>query len=78
MMTDIVAGRYDAGIRVGNLLARDMIAVQISDDLTGYWRLRFPNGAFLPWRFALDGEVQELGSKARCLPPISNCWYAPR
>ena len=59
-MTDIVAGRYDAGIRVGNLLARDMIAVQISDDLTGYWRLRFPNGAFLPWRFALDGEVQEL------------------
>jgi len=46
MMTDIVAGRCDAGIRVGNLLARDMIAVQISDDLSGYWRLRFPNGAF--------------------------------
>jgi hypothetical protein len=78
MMTDIVAGRYDAGIRVGNLLARDMIAVQISDDLSGYWRLRFPNRAFLPWRFALDGEVRELGSKARCLPPIPNCWDAPR
>ena len=22
--------------------------------------MRFPNGAFLPWRFAIDGEVQEL------------------
>jgi hypothetical protein len=35
MLTDIVAGRYDAGIRVGNPVARDMIAVQISEDLAG-------------------------------------------
>lgn len=32
-MTDIVAGRYDAGIRLGNRIARDMIAVRITDDL---------------------------------------------
>jgi hypothetical protein len=30
MLTDMVTGRYHAGIRVGNLVARDMIAVQIS------------------------------------------------
>jgi DNA-binding transcriptional LysR family regulator len=33
VLIDIVAGRYDAGIRVGNLVARDMIAVRISDPL---------------------------------------------
>jgi DNA-binding transcriptional LysR family regulator len=32
-MTDIVAGRYDAGIRVGKRVARDMIAVRISDEI---------------------------------------------
>ena len=82
--TDIVAGRYDAGIRVGRLVARDMIAVRISDplrlvvaaspeylarhqaprtpkDLQAHncMRLRFPGGAFLPWQFVVDGEVQE-------------------
>jgi LysR family transcriptional regulator, regulator of peptidoglycan recycling len=85
VLTDIVAGRYDAGIRVGRLVARDMIAVRVSDPLRSVVaaspdylarhqqpkmpqdlaahnciRLRFPNGAFLPWRFAIDGEVQEL------------------
>ena len=83
-LTDIVAGRYDAGIRVGRLVARDMIAVRISDplrlvvaaspeylaqhqaprtpkDLQAHncMRLRFPGGAFLPWQFVVDGEVQE-------------------
>lgn len=29
-LSDIVSGRYDAGVRRGGLLARDMIAVQIS------------------------------------------------
>ncbi|MFT3816050.1 MAG: LysR family transcriptional regulator [Rubrivivax sp.] len=29
-MTDIVSGRYDAGVRRGGLVAKDMIAVQIS------------------------------------------------
>jgi DNA-binding transcriptional LysR family regulator len=32
-LIDIVAGRYDAGIRRGNLLARDMIAVRVTDDM---------------------------------------------
>jgi DNA-binding transcriptional LysR family regulator len=32
-MVDIVGGRFDAGIRVGEQLARDMIAVRITDDL---------------------------------------------
>jgi DNA-binding transcriptional LysR family regulator len=31
--TDIVAGRYDAGIRFGKRIARDMIAVRISDGI---------------------------------------------
>lgn len=29
---DIVAGRFDAGIRPGGLLARDMVAVRVADD----------------------------------------------
>jgi DNA-binding transcriptional LysR family regulator len=32
-LTDIVARRFDAGIRLGDWLDRDMIAVQIADDL---------------------------------------------
>jgi LysR family transcriptional regulator, regulator of peptidoglycan recycling len=32
-MTDIVAGRYDAGIRFGKRIERDMIAVRISDEI---------------------------------------------
>jgi DNA-binding transcriptional LysR family regulator len=84
-LTDIVAGRFDAGIRVGRLVARDMIAVRISNplrlvvvasphylvrhqkpkspkDLQAHncIRLRFPSGAFLPWRFAVDGEIQHV------------------
>jgi DNA-binding transcriptional LysR family regulator len=31
-LTDIVAGRFDAGIRSGNRVARDMIAVRITED----------------------------------------------
>ena len=31
--TDIVAGRYDAGIRPGERVARDMIAVRVSDEM---------------------------------------------
>lgn len=33
LLTDIVAGRYDAGVRLGHRIARDMIAVRITDDL---------------------------------------------
>jgi DNA-binding transcriptional LysR family regulator len=32
-MTDIVAGRFDAGFRRGNVIARDMIAVRVTDDM---------------------------------------------
>jgi DNA-binding transcriptional LysR family regulator len=32
-LTDIVAGRFDAGFRRGNVIARDMIAVRVSDDM---------------------------------------------
>jgi DNA-binding transcriptional LysR family regulator len=32
-MTDIVAERYDAGVRLGDQVAKDMIAVQIGPDL---------------------------------------------
>jgi DNA-binding transcriptional LysR family regulator len=31
--TDIVAGRYDAGFRRGNLVARDMIATRVASDM---------------------------------------------
>ncbi|MBZ9846767.1 LysR family transcriptional regulator [Mesorhizobium sp. CA14] len=32
-LTDIVEGRFDAGIRLGERLERDMVAVKLSDDL---------------------------------------------
>ena len=32
-LIDIVAGRFDAGIRIGERLSRDMIAVRISDEM---------------------------------------------
>jgi DNA-binding transcriptional LysR family regulator len=32
-MVDIVAGRFDAGIRIGERVARDMIAVRITDNI---------------------------------------------
>jgi DNA-binding transcriptional LysR family regulator len=32
-LTDIVAGRFDAGFRRGNVIARDMIAVRVTDDM---------------------------------------------
>jgi DNA-binding transcriptional LysR family regulator len=84
-LTDIVAGRYDAGFRVGDRIGRDMIAVRVTDalrfvvaaspdylaghpapekpqDLHAHncIRLRFPSGEFLPWRFVIDGKIQEL------------------
>jgi DNA-binding transcriptional LysR family regulator len=85
VLADIVTGRYDAGIRVGRLVAQDMIALRISDPLRyivaaspdylaehgqpetpkdlerhNCIRLRFPSGALLPWRFAIDGAIREL------------------
>ncbi len=37
---DIVEGRFDAGIRPGQRIGRDMIAVRISDDCRSGWRHR--------------------------------------
>jgi DNA-binding transcriptional LysR family regulator len=84
-LTDIIVGRYDAGIRLGHRVARDMIAMRVTDDLRvvvvaapaylarhpaparpqdlhahNCIRLRFPSGAFLPWRFAIGGKVVEI------------------
>jgi DNA-binding transcriptional LysR family regulator len=42
-LTDIVAGRYDAGFRRGNLVARDMIARRVTSDmhyLISWWPRR--------------------------------------
>ncbi|WFP60098.1 LysR family transcriptional regulator [Mesorhizobium sp. WSM4904] len=33
LLTDIVGGRFDAGIRLGERLEKDMVAVKLSDDL---------------------------------------------
>jgi DNA-binding transcriptional LysR family regulator len=84
-LTVVVVGRYDAGIRLGHRVARDMIAVRVTDDLRfvviaspdylarhprpakpqdlhahNCIRLRFPSGAFAPWRFAIGGKVVEI------------------
>src|SRR5262249_36569719 len=84
-LTDIVVSRYDAGIRLGHRVARDMIAVRVTDDLRfvvvaspdylaryphpakpqdlqthNCIRLRFPSGAFVPWRFAIAGKEVEI------------------
>ena len=32
-LTDIVAGRFDAGIRIGEMVAKDMVAVRIGPDM---------------------------------------------
>ena len=34
-LTDIVAGRFDAGIRAGDIIERDMIAVRIGEEIRG-------------------------------------------
>jgi DNA-binding transcriptional LysR family regulator len=85
VLTDIVAGRYDAGIRLGHRVARDMITVRVTEDLRfvvvaspdylvrhprpatpqdlhahNCIRLRFPSGAFVPWRFVFEGRVIEI------------------
>ncbi|MFX5747835.1 LysR substrate-binding domain-containing protein, partial [Acinetobacter baumannii] len=32
-LADIVAGRFDAGIRVGNRVEKDMVAIRLTPDL---------------------------------------------
>ena len=48
-LTDIAAERFDAGVRMGERVAKDMIAVRVGPDI----------------RFAVVGTNQELGSKLR-------------
>lgn len=50
-LTDIVAGRYDAGVRLGEQVARDMIAVRIGPD----WRMAVVGS---PAYFAQYGKPQ--------------------
>ena len=41
-LTDIVAGRFDAGVRLGEQVAKDMVAVRIGPDLRVGLRLHQP------------------------------------
>lgn len=71
-LSDIVAGRFDAGIRVGGRLEKDMIAVRLTPDVKmmavaspDYLRLhgtpRTPNDlhshACINWRLQADGRA---------------------
>jgi DNA-binding transcriptional LysR family regulator len=55
---DIVEERYDAGIRQGERLARDMIAVRISRHAC--IRFRSTPSALMPWRFARKRRTFEV------------------
>ncbi len=84
-LTDIVAERFDAGVRLGQRLEHDMIAIRISENLQhvvaaspdylsehaapespqdllkhACVRYRFASGAFLPWKFKIEGRTIEL------------------
>ncbi|MGB9098848.1 LysR family transcriptional regulator [Erwinia sp.] len=50
-LTDIVSGRFDAGIRLGEQVAKDMVAVRIGPD----WRMVVVGS---PGYFALHGHPQ--------------------
>jgi len=71
-LSDIVAGRFDAGIRVGNRLEKDMIAVRLTPDVKmiavaspDYLARRgvpkFPadlhSHACINWRLQMDGQA---------------------
>jgi len=51
-LTDIVAGRYDAGVRLGEQVAKDMIAVRIGPD----------------WRMAIVGSRLRRAPRAAATP----------
>jgi DNA-binding transcriptional LysR family regulator len=83
-LVDIVARHFDAGIRLGQRLERDMIAVKLGElrfavvATPGYLarnslpktpqdlqqhnciRFRLASGAFLPWRFNIEGLDTEV------------------
>ena len=71
-LSDIVAGRFDAGIRVGGRLEKDMIAVRLTPDVKmvamaspGYLALRgtprvpsdLHGHACINWRLQVDGSA---------------------
>jgi DNA-binding transcriptional LysR family regulator len=83
-LVDIVAAHFDAGIRVGRRIDRDMIAIKLNEsrfavvaspdylarhplpktpqDLQQHncIRFRLASGAFLPWRFNIEGTDTEV------------------
>ncbi|HLL28400.1 MAG TPA: LysR family transcriptional regulator [Xanthobacteraceae bacterium] len=83
-LVDIVANHFDAGIRLGRRLERDMIAIKLGElrfavvaapdylahharpmtpqDLQQHncIRFRLASGAFLPWRFNIEGNDTEV------------------
>ncbi|MBT9486773.1 MAG: LysR family transcriptional regulator [Rubrivivax sp.] len=69
-LSDIVAGRFDAGIRVGGQLQKDMVAVRLTPDLpmlavaspgylercgTPHSPADLPHHACINWRLLVDG-----------------------
>jgi DNA-binding transcriptional LysR family regulator len=71
-LSDIVAGRFDAGIRVGQRLEKDMIAVRLTPDVKmvavaspGYLQQRgvprspddLHRHACINWRLEMDGRI---------------------
>lgn len=73
-LSDIVAGRFDAGIRVGNRVEKDMIAVRLTPDVKmiavaspQYLALRgtphspadLHQHACINWRLQVDGRVYQ-------------------
>jgi DNA-binding transcriptional LysR family regulator len=82
---DVTATNHQSPSVFGKRIARDMIAVRISDEIRhvvvespdylvrhphpqtpqdllshNCIRMRFPSGAFLPWQFAVKGQIVEL------------------
>ncbi|WP_439519331.1 LysR family transcriptional regulator [Hydrogenophaga sp.] len=73
-LSDIVAGRFDAGIRVGNRVEKDMIAVRLTPDVKmiavaspDYLAIRgtprspadLHHHACINWRLQVDGRVYQ-------------------
>ncbi|MFV8039995.1 LysR family transcriptional regulator [Enterobacter cloacae complex sp.6701062] len=59
-LTDIVDGRFDAGVRLGEQVAKDMIAVRIAPEQLDQHRcinMRLPTrGGLYAWEFERDGR----------------------
>ena len=65
-LTDVVAERYDAGIRLGEQVAKDMVAVRIGPDM------RMAAVA------AIADAAGAMGVRARCGSRLRSCHRARR